>query len=143
MTGVTLESLCAAPTVQWRVQVYVPLLTEFASDAACEQAQSREKGRHYRLSKLVADPSAKAGHWIVTRTYRIKAIEQQSATTPCPICENAVRRGGVLVGSVAFHKKCIPGSVDPGTAEMLLMFAEELEDLRTAVLRRPPYASIG
>lgn len=126
----TLESLCTEPTVQWHVQVYIPLLSEFPGDDACRRAQVANSHDHYRVSKLVKDSASLRGHYIVTRSYKVPSARHLSAQTPCPICSERITRGGLLVGSVAFHKKCIPGFVSPGTAEMLVLFGEEIEQVR-------------
>lgn len=126
----TLESLCTEPTVQWHVQVYIPLLSEFSSDDACRRAQAANSHDHYRVSKLVKDPASLNGHYIVTRSYKVASVRQASTQTSCPICSERIAPGGLLVGSVAFHKKCIPGFVGPGIAEMLVLFGEEIEQVR-------------
>lgn len=130
MTTVSLDLLCSEPAVRWHIQRYVPLLQEFETDQLHARALAHSNDLEYRVSKLVQDASSRSGHYIVASAFKLIAQLQNSAQVACPLCGQAVRRGGVLVGMQVFHKRCVPGFINPGIADDLVLFGEELQDLR-------------
>ncbi|WP_288404934.1 hypothetical protein [uncultured Deinococcus sp.] len=116
--------------VFWQVLPYTPYATEFETDMQWRSA-ARQIEPALRLTKLALSEISGPGAALILAAYRLP-LDAVPAVGACAVCGQELgRKHAVTSAGVAFHKRCVPGRVQPERVQDLLPFAEELEERRS------------
>ena len=117
----------------WRVEMYRPLSTEFHSLAQWRSALRSNDEPSLRLTKLARTEISGPGAQLPLASFRVALDAVMPLSGSCAVCGEHMRaeqNTGVTTAGIAFHNKCLPGTLVPGIVEELLVFAEEVEQRR-------------
>lgn len=114
--------------VSWRLEPYSPLPTEYSTLGEWRSAV-RANDQAVRLTKLTKSADSPNGHYVRVSSYKIP-LDPVTSFGLCSCCKAPIAKDGVAAGGHSCHKKCLPGEVLPGMADDLLLFAEEVRDVR-------------
>lgn len=118
----------------WRVDFYQPRAVEFDTQMKFRSALRGNTATALRLTKMLHTSVSGAGAMLPVSTFRLALDEVSPLQQRCAVCGRLVGKGGrsgVTSAGIAFHARCVPGSLAAHVVEELLPFAEELEERRT------------